>query len=109
LPESADALSLEADLVGERHRATRRRENERKVAVNAPPTDAQGLVELGCECIREECDRSVRVPLYVYRRVLDSDEQYLVHRGHHPFARYRTIVTTGAMSIEELARDREDG
>ena len=109
MPEPADALRLESDLVGERHRATRRLENERKVAGNAPPTDAQGLVELGCECIKEDCDRSVRVPLYVYKRVLESDDQYLVHRGHHPFARYRTIVTTGAMSIEELARDRENG
>jgi hypothetical protein len=109
LPEPASSLDQDADLMGERHRATRRRENEHKTAVDAPPTDAQGLVELGCECIKEDCERSVRVPLYVYRRVLASDEQYLVHRGHHPFARYRTVVTTGAMSIEELARDREDG
>ena len=63
---------------------------------------AQGLVELACECTKIDCERFVKVPLYVYRRMLDSD-QYLLQAGHHAFAQYRTIVSVGLMRIEEKA------
>jgi hypothetical protein len=42
----------------------------------------------------------VKVPLYVYRRMLDAD-QYLLQAGHHAFLQYRTIISVGLMSIEE--------
>ena len=48
-----------------------------------------------------ECERLVRVPLYVYRRMVEAGDQYLVQAGHHAFARNRTIVTLGLMRIEE--------
>jgi hypothetical protein len=85
------------------HRATRRQANRRRAAETLPATDAQGLVEFGCECLRVDCERSVKVPLYVYRRVLDAPNQYLLQAGHHAFASYRTIVTIGLMRIEERA------
>ena len=44
----------------------------------------------------------MKVPLYVYRRMIDSD-QYLLQAGHHAFAQYRTIVSVGLMRIEEKA------
>jgi hypothetical protein len=66
-----------------------------------PVPDPQGLVEFGCECTRVDCERSVRVPLYVYRRLLEAGNQYLLQRGHHAFASYRTIVAVGLMRIEE--------
>jgi hypothetical protein len=78
----------------------RRHENERKAA-RSPAEDAQGLVEFGCECVRTDCERSVRVPLYVYRRILEADNQCLVQAGHHAFTSYRTIVAFGLLSIEE--------
>ena len=56
---------------GMTHRVTRRHENESKAA-GSPLTDPQGLVEFGCECSKFDCERSVRVPLYVYRRILES-------------------------------------
>jgi len=62
----------------------------------------QGLVELACECTKEDCERSVKVPLYVYRRMQDAD-QYLLQAGHHAFPQYRTIVSIGLMRIEERA------
>ena len=37
--------------------------------------DAQGLVELACECTKEDCERSVKVPLYVYRRMQRNADQ----------------------------------
>jgi hypothetical protein len=80
--------------------AARRRENEQKAA-KQPASDAQGLVEFDCECVRTDCERSVRVPLYVYNRILEADDQCLVQAGHHAFAHYRTIVSFGLMSIEE--------
>ena len=67
-----------------------------------PKADGQGLVELACECTKIDCERFVKVPLYVYRRMLDSD-QYLLQAGHHAFAQYRTIVSVGLMRIEERA------
>lgn len=85
---------------GVAHRVARRGENRRKADELEPETDAQGLVEFACECTRADCERSVRVPLYVYRRLVD-DGQYLLQAGHHAFATYRTIVSVGLMRIEE--------
>ena len=84
------------------HRVTRRTANRQKADELEPVTDAQGLVEFACECKSGDCERSVRVPLYVYRRLLDSD-QYLLQAGHHAFTSYRTIVQLGLMRIEERA------
>jgi hypothetical protein len=84
------------------HHVARRRENRLKAAGD-PATDPQGLVEFGCECAKSDCERSVRVPLYVYRRILEADHQYLLQTGHHASPRYRTIVSLGLMSIEERA------
>jgi hypothetical protein len=81
-------------------RAARRSANQRKAAA-APAKDAQGLVEFECECVNGKCERTVRVPLYVYRRILDAGNQYLLQTGHHASPRYRTIVVFGLMTIEE--------
>ncbi len=83
------------------HRVAQRRANQQKAAEVSPVTDAQGLVEFACECRKVDCERSVRVPLYVYRRVLEAGNQYLLQAGHHAFTSYRTIVTAGLMRIEE--------
>lgn len=83
--------------------ATRRHANELKAAGASPVTDPQGLVEFSCECNRVDCERSVRVPLYVYRRMVEAGDQYLLQAGHHAFPTYRTIVTIGLMRIEEPA------
>jgi hypothetical protein len=85
------------------HQASRRRANERKAAGTSPATDPQGLVEFACECNKVDCERSVKVPLYVYRRMVEAGDQYLLQAGHHAFATYRTIVTIGLMRIEERA------
>jgi hypothetical protein len=85
---------------GMTHHVARRRENER-TAAGSPQTDTQGLVEFGCECTRSDCERSVKVPLYVYRRILDSGDQVLLQAGHHASPHYRTIVSVGLLSIEE--------
>ena len=85
---------------GTDHQLTRRRENESKAA-SSPGTDPQGLVEFGCECADSECERSVKVPLYVYQRILASGNQSLLQAGHHASPAYRTIVSVGLMSIEE--------
>ena len=87
---------------GVAHRVARRRANER-LAATRPRTDAQGLVEFACECMKADCERSVKTPLYVYRRMVEAGDQYLVQAGHHAFARNRTIVTVGLMRIEERA------
>lgn len=81
-------------------RAARRQANQRKTAA-LPAKKAQDLVELACECVSGGCEHPVRVPLYVYRRVLEAGNQYLLHTGHHASPRYRTIVTFGTMTIEE--------
>ena len=94
---------------GAAHRTARRTANARKARAASPATDAQGLVAFGCECERGDCDRSVSVPLYVYRRLLDAGNQYLVQAGHHAFTRNRTIVTSGLMRIEERLGDDADG
>jgi hypothetical protein len=85
------------------HRIERRRANERKAAMANPATDEQGLVEFACECKKVDCERSVKVPLFVYRRMVEAGDQYLLQAGHHAFARYRTIVSVGLMRIEERA------
>ena len=78
----------------------RRRENERKAA-RSPAPDAQGLVEFACECAKDDCERSVKVPLYVYQRILAAGNQSLLQAGHHASPAYRTIVSVGLMRIEE--------
>lgn len=83
--------------------SSRRSSNERKAAGVSPTTDLQGLVEFSCECSRADCERTVKVPLYVYRRIVESGEQYLLQAGHHAFPQYRTIVSIGMMRIEERA------
>jgi hypothetical protein len=81
-------------------RAARRSANQRKVAA-APVKDGERLFEFECECVNADCERTLRVPLYVYRRILDSGNQYLLQTGHHASSRYRTIVAFGLMTIEE--------
>ncbi|HET8968409.1 MAG TPA: hypothetical protein VFN06_03180 [Gaiellaceae bacterium] len=82
------------------HRVARRDANRRSSAATSTKADAQSLVELSCECTNVDCERLVKVPLYVYRRMLESD-QYLLQAGHHAFPQYRTIISIGLMRIEE--------
>jgi hypothetical protein len=98
---ASDDLVTELD--GAAFRSARRNENRHKALQSTLESDAQGLVEFACECTRGDCVRSVRVPLYVYRRLLDAKDQYLLQSGHHAFERYRTIVSLGLMRIEEKA------
>jgi hypothetical protein len=93
-----DRLATEQE--GALHRVARRDANKRASVATRSTTDAQGLVELSCECTRVECERSLKVPLYVYHRMLEAD-QYLLQAGHHAFAQYRTIISVGLMRIEE--------
>jgi hypothetical protein len=93
---------LDAAQEGIAHRVARRTANRQKAAELKPETDAQGLVEFACECSKGDCERTVRVPLYVYQRMMDSD-QYLLQAGHHAFPSYRTIVQLGLMRVEERA------
>ena len=93
--------SLDGVQDGIAHRVASREANERKAAEASPLTDEQGLVEFACECARADCERSIRVPLYVYRRMVEAGDQYLLQAGHHAFTSYRTIVTVGLMRIEE--------
>jgi hypothetical protein len=81
------------------HRVARRDDNKR-VATSRLVTDNESLVELSCECTKADCERSVKVPVYVYRRMLEAD-QYLLQAGHHAFPQYRTIISVGLMRIEE--------
>jgi hypothetical protein len=39
----------------------------------------------------------------VYRRLVETGDQYLLQAGHHAFTSYRTIVSVGLMRIEERA------
>ena len=94
--------SVDAD-GGVAHRVQRRRANRQLASQAHPPVDAQGLVEFACECAKEDCERVVKAPLFVYRRLLEAGDQYLLQAGHHAFPRYRTIVTVGLMRIEERA------
>ena len=84
------------------HRVAQRGANKRKSAAGDATIDAQGLVEFGCECTRIDCDLLVRMPLDVYRRMVEAD-QYVLRPGHHSFATYRTIISVGLMRIEERA------
>ena len=81
------------------HRVARRDDNRRACTGNGS-ADVDSLVEFWCECTKADCDRMVKVPLYVYRRMLDAD-QYLLQAGHHAFPQYRTIISVGLMRIEE--------
>jgi hypothetical protein len=99
---SETTVKLDAAQEGIAHRVAGRAANRKKAAELKPATDAQGLVEFACECSRSDCERMVRVPLYVYQRMMDSD-QYLLQAGHHAFPSYRTIVQLGLMRIEERA------
>ena len=92
-----------SELDGATHRAARRGANRLKAAQIEPETDAQGLVEFACECTKCDCERTVRVPLYVYQRLLDAKDQYLLQAGHHAFEHHRTIVSLGLVRIEEKA------
>lgn len=83
------------------HRVGSREANALKAREAGPMTDEKALIEFVCECTKVDCARSVRVPLYVYRRMLEAGNQYLLQAGHHAFTSYRTIVTTGLMRIEE--------
>jgi hypothetical protein len=82
------------------HRVARRDANKRASAASRSKADAQSVVELFCECTQVDCERELKVPLYVYRRMLESD-QYLLQAGHHAFPQYRTIISIGLMRIEE--------
>ena len=92
--------SLATEQEGVLHRVARRDANRRAPATTNSKADAQSLVELSCECTNVDCERLVKVPLYVYRRMLESD-QYLLQAGHHAFPQYRTIISIGLMRIEE--------
>lgn len=82
------------------HRVERRRANESKASELSSEADADRLVEFACECKAADCERSVTVPLYVYRRIADARDQYLLRAGHHAFASYRTILEIGLTRIE---------
>jgi hypothetical protein len=98
VPANEQSLAVQEGIA---HRVARRRKNERAAAASNPPTDPQGLVEFGCECARSDCERMVKVPLYVYRRMVEAGDQYLLQAGHHAYDRYRTIVSIGLVRIEE--------
>jgi len=85
---------------GTAHRVAQRAANRRAASAAKTPVDAHGLVELACECNRADCERTLKVPLEVYHRMLEAD-QYLLQAGHHAFAQYRTIISVGLMRIEE--------
>jgi len=82
------------------HRVERRRANQSLASGLSSETDADRLVEFACECKAADCERSVTVPLYVYRRIVDARDQYLLHAGHHAFTSYRTILEIGLTRIE---------
>lgn len=100
---SEAAQRLDAVQEGIALRIARRNANERKAAQLSHVTDAQGLVEFECECSKIDCEKSVRVPLYVYRRMVEAGDQYLLQAGHHAFTTYRTILSIGLTRIEERA------
>jgi hypothetical protein len=84
------------------HRVAKRNANRRRSTATDASADTRGLIEFACECTRVECDLLVKMPLDVYRRMVAGD-QYVLRRGHHAFASYRTIVSVGLMRIEERA------
>ena len=97
---SEAAQKLVAAQGGIAHRVERRRANEWKANELISEQDAKQLVEFACECKSADCERSVIVPLYVYRRIVDARDQYLLRAGHHAFASYRTILEIGLTRIE---------
>jgi hypothetical protein len=82
------------------HRVARRRENHGRVSALGSDADGNQAVEFACECKAADCDRVLTVPLYVYRRIIDAPDQYLLRAGHHAFASYRTIVEIGLTRVE---------
>jgi hypothetical protein len=82
------------------HRVDRRRANESKAHELSSEPNADQLVEFACECKAADCERSVIVPLYVYRRIVGARDQYLLRAGHHAFTSYRTILEIGLTRIE---------
>ena len=94
--------SRATDEAGIAHRVASRAANKRKSSAANPSVDAQGLVEFACECTKVDCERTVKVPLDVYRRMVEAD-QYVLQAGHHAFASYRTIISVGLMRVEERA------
>jgi hypothetical protein len=97
-PSEASAAGREASAL----RLARKKKNELAVAAD-PQTDAQGLVELACECVSSDCERMVKVPIYVYRRMAEAGDQSLLQAGHHAYEQYRTIISVGLLRIEERA------
>jgi len=95
---ASERLATEQE--GVLHRVARRDANRRSSATSGTKTDPKNVVELSCECTKVDCERLLKVPLYVYRRMLESD-QYLLQAGHHAFPQYRTIISIGLMRIEE--------
>lgn len=92
--------NLVAAQAGIAHRVERRRANVGKAAELRSETDTERLVEFACECKLSDCERSVTVPLYVYRRIVEAHDQYLLRAGHHAFPSYRTILEIGLTRIE---------
>jgi hypothetical protein len=97
-PSEASAAGREASA----RRLARKQQNEKAIGAN-PVTDAQGLVELACECASSDCERMVKVPIYVYRRMVEAGDQSLLQAGHHAYEQYRTIISIGLLRIEERA------
>jgi hypothetical protein len=97
---SEAAEKLVAAQEGIAHRVERRRANQSMAFGLSSETDADRLVEFACECKAADCERSVTVPLYVYRRIVEDRDQYLLRAGHHAFTSYRTILEIGLTRIE---------
>ena len=93
-----ERLATEQD--GISHRVARRDANRRHRPRPAPTADAQGLVELSCECI-EGGLRAAREGAALRLSADARADQYLLQAGHHAFAQYRTIISVGLMRIEE--------
>jgi hypothetical protein len=98
---STKTNSLATEQKGIAHRVASREANERKAGETGPAIDERAFLELACECTNVDCERFVKIPLYVYRRLVVAGNQYLLQAGHHTFPSYRTIVETGLMRIEE--------
>jgi hypothetical protein len=98
---ASDAIqNLVAAQNGIAHRVERRQANASKAAGLSLEPDDRKLVEFACECKSADCEGSVTVPLYVYRRITDARDHYLLRAGHHAFASYRTILEIGLTRVE---------
>ena len=84
------------------HRVAQRDANKHKSSTTKASTDAHNLIEFACECTNTDCERTVRVPLDVYSRMVEADH-YLLQAGHHAFTNYRTVISLGHMRVEERA------